>query len=248
MLSIWYSIIVGLLGLIPLFLWLYFRKRAKEYAEHEIQDFDFPLYRTICKWIWIPVIGITGLLFAFACAVAVQPGHAGVSRLFGNVDKASHSPGLHFTNPFRDWVQYDCREKTLLQRATVPAKDQLFTSFEVSVQYNLKPSLAPMMLDRTGLASQVVSVHLIPKVRSLMRELGKTVERSEDFFLPEVQERLQKNLLTQLHAYVGPMGIHIKAVLIRDIMPPKIIRDAIEQKKKRWQVAERQKAELQRFK
>ena len=89
-------------------------------------------------------------------------------------------------------------------------------------------------------------VQLIPKLRSLLREQGKSIKRAEDFFLEATQDTLQTALTEGLKEYLAPKGIIVTAVLIRDITLPPFIVAAIEQKKEREQAVERERAELER--
>jgi regulator of protease activity HflC (stomatin/prohibitin superfamily) len=115
------------------------------------------------------------------------------------------------------------------------------------VQYSLIRNDAPRILKETGTAQDVVKVHIVPKLRSLIREQGKAVKRAEDFFLEESQVTLQTALLEGLRDYLGPQGIEVGAVLLRDIALPPFITKAIEAKKEREQEVEKQKAELERY-
>ena len=212
------------------------------------KSYDLQLAETVGKWGSVGGFVLTGLFLVLACFVTVQPGHSGVSKLFGEVRDTPVKPGIHFVNPFLDWVYFDCREKTHRAVAQVPSQDQLMTRFEVSVQYTIVPKMTPKILNETGKASDMVRVHLIPKLRSLMREMGKTVVRAEDFYQRNTQERLQVGLLSALRAYLNPRGMNVKAALIRDIQLPASIRKGVEKKKQRDQKADRELAELRRFK
>ncbi|RMH11718.1 MAG: prohibitin family protein [Gammaproteobacteria bacterium] len=199
---------------------------------------------------FIPVIVlllVLGLVSTW-CFKSVPAGHVSVATLFGKVVNEPYRPGLHFpVNPLYRWTDYDARQKTHMETAEVPSQDQLTTKIDVSVQYRLKADMAPSILAETGTAEQVISVHLIPKLRSALREQGKTIKRAEDFFLEETQNQLQSALLEQLEASLTDKGVEVTEVLIRDITLPQFIKQAIERKKEREQEAERQKAELERF-
>lgn len=159
-----------------------------------------------------------------------------------------YQPGLHFpVNPLYRWSDYDARQKTHMETAEVPSQDQLTTKIDVSVQYRIKADMAPMILANTGSVEQVISVHLVPKLRSVLREQGKTIKRAEDFFLEETQNQLQLALMDSLQESLEENGLMVTEVLIRDITLPQFINQAIERKKEREQEAERQKAELDRF-
>ena len=187
------------------------------------------------------------LLLGSRLYVSVPAGHASVATLFGDVRPEPYEQGLHVpVNPLYDWHRYDVRQKSHKETANVPSQDQLQTSVEVSVQYRLVQADTPRILQGTGTASDVLAVHLIPKLRSLLREQGKSI-RAEDFFLETTQDSLQASILEGLHAYLRPKGVEVEAVLIRDISLPPFITKAIEAKKEREQEVEKQKAELERF-
>lgn len=177
----------------------------------------------------------------------IPEGQVGVATLFGSVRPDGYSQGLHIpVNPLYRWTIFDARQKTHLESANVPSQDQLQTRLDVSVQYRIDASMAPDILEQTGNPAATVRVHLIPKLRSLLREQGKTVKRAEDLFIASTQETLQTALTDGLRDYLAPHGIIVSAVLIRDITLPPFIVAAIEQKKEREQAVERERAELER--
>ena len=197
------------------------------------------------------IIGVLlPLVFWFGSSMyqKVPAGYVGVATLFGEVKKEPFEEGLHVpVNPFYEWYFYDVRQKSHLEEANVPSQDQLQTKIQVSVQFRLQGENAPKILQETGQAQDVLIVHIVPKLRSLMREQGKTIRRAEDFFLEETQQNMQTSLLEGLKDYLGSKGVSVEAVLIRDISLPPFIIKAIESKKEREQEVEKQKAELERF-
>ncbi len=194
------------------------------------------------------VVGAVLLVLVGAQFVkTVPPGRIGVATLFGNVQPEGYSQGIHIpVNPLYRWTMYDARQKTHLETANVPSQDQLQTKLDVSVQYRIDGAMAPDILEQTGDEIAAVRVHLIPKLRSLLREQGKSIKRAEDFFQEATQETLQLALTGGLREYLEPKGIIVSAVLIRDITLPPFIVEAIEQKKEREQAVERERAELER--
>ena len=179
----------------------------------------------------------------------VPAGHVGVATFFGEVQDYPYPEGPHFpVNPLLAWHDMDVREKsTKLPGIEVPTRDQLLTKIDLSIQYRLDGKMAPLIFRETGDETMVVAVHMIPKVRSLLRELGTNIDRAEDFFLEETRDRLAVGLQEGLSKYVGPRGIIIDTVLVRGINLPTVLAKAIEQKKEREQAGEREKAELERF-
>lgn len=177
----------------------------------------------------------------------IPPGHVGVATLFGDVKTEGYDQGLHVpVNPLYRWIVFDARQKTHQETANVPTQDQLQTRLDVSVQYQIDGVMAPVILEQTGNPEAAVRVHLIPKLRSLLREQGKSIVRAEDFFLEATQEKLQFDLTEGLKDFLASKGIIVSAVLIRDITLPPFIVEAIERKKEREQAVERERAELER--
>ena len=182
--------------------------------------------------------------------VKVDAGHVAVATVFGKLIETPFREGLHISPKYviYKWHKFDVRERTHFEQAKVPSQDQLQTDLELSVQWRISETFAAQLLRETGSAERAIEVHMIPKVRSLLREQGKSIKRAEDFFLEETQEKLQSKLLEGLSEYLTPKGIDVSAVLIRNITLPQFIQGAIEKKKEREQEVEQQKAELERYK
>jgi len=201
------------------------------------------------KLVAVLIVALFFLLFGRQFFHQVPAGHVGVATFFGQVEEDAYPEGPHFpVNPLLNWYDMDVREKTtMLKGVEVPTRDQLLTKIDISLQYRLDASKAPKIYRETGDETMVVAVHLIPKARSLLREMGSRVDRAEDFFQEETRDLLAVGLTEGLSAYVGEKGILIDTVLVRSINLPTVLANAIEQKKEREQAVERQKAELERF-
>lgn len=186
---------------------------------------------------------------ALFCVQQVPAGHVKVAALFGKVQEQVYAEGLHFpVNPLYSWNEYDVRQKTLkFDKLGVPSQDQLISHFDVSLQYRLMGEKAPAVKKNTGSADDVVNIHVVPYFRSLIREQGKTVANAEEFYSESVQNRMQVEMMTALTNKLEPIGIEMQGILIRNVVLPPFIAQAVEDKKRREQEAEKQKAELKRF-
>ena len=195
------------------------------------------------------VLGLMFIVWLIPSTIETVPaGHVKVGTLFGKVQDSTLDEGLHLVNPLMKWRSFDCRQKTAkVDKAPMPSNDQLTTGIDWSIQYRADCSLAPEMLRTTGTVDEVVAVHLTPNFRSLIREKGKGVARAEDYFSEDVQSTLQDGVLADLSEIVGPKGIIVSATLLRNVQLPQVISTAIESKKERQQEAEKQQAELERF-
>ncbi|MBB3046739.1 regulator of protease activity HflC (stomatin/prohibitin superfamily) [Litorivivens lipolytica] len=188
------------------------------------------------------------ITLAMASYTTVPAGHVKVASLFGKVQPTPFDEGLHFpVNPLYSWTEFDLRQKTHKETAGVPSEDKLITEMDVSVQYRTIGSMAPDILRNTGQTKDIINVHMIPKLRSILREQGKGVAQAQDFFLESVQAQLQTTLQISLSEFLAPKGLQIESVLIRDVVLPAVIRNAITETKKREQEVLKQQAELERF-
>lgn len=210
------------------------------------KDSKFSRYVGLARAIVVPALIA---FLAMFCVQQVPAGHVKVATLFGRVVDKPYTEGLHFpVNPLYAWFQYDVRQKTLkFDKMGVPSQDQLISHFDVSLQYRLIGAHTPDIKKNTGTAKDVVQIHVIPYFRSLVREQGKTVRNAEEFYSETVQQRMQVQMMEALTKKLKPIGIEMQGILIRNVILPQFIAKAVEDKKRREQEAEKQKAELRRF-
>jgi len=175
----------------------------------------------------------------------VGPGHNKVAALFGEIRDQPLPEGLHIVNPLLKFHTFDLRVHTeTWSQVQVPSQDKLKTSMDISVTFRINPAHTPTMLQETGNLNDVVVKLLTPKVRSLLREAGKTVQKSQDFYIDTVQRDLQLFMEDGLTDYMAVKGIVVEAVLFRDITLPQVVTSAVIQTKERQEQLEREKAQL----
>jgi len=188
------------------------------------------------------------LILALNSYTTVSAGHVKVASLFGKVQDEPLSEGLHFPiNPMLSFREIDGRQKTHKEKAGIPSEDKLITNVDVSVQYRIIKAQAPNMVKNTGDAEAAIQVHMIPKLRSILREQGKGVQKAQDFFKESVQAQLQNSLQIGLSSFLAEQGIQVDSVLIRGVILPSVIQQAITETKKREQEVIKQSAELERY-
>ena len=197
----------------------------------------------------VAIAALLVLMFGQRFLHSVPAGHVGVAILFGEVQTEPYPEGLHIVNPFLSWVDLDARQDSFkISQLEMPTRDQLLSKVDLSIQWRLDASRAPELFRDTGDKDRMIAVHLHPKARSLIRELGTKIERAEDLFKDEVRDRLAMQLENGLAGYVADKGIIVESVLLRNINLPPVLAEAIGRKKEREQEVERQRAELERVK
>ena len=153
-------------------------------------------------------IGLMVLIVVFNSYITVEAGHNKVATLFGKVRPEPYSEGFHIVNPLLNFVSFDLRQLTYTwDKVQVPSQDKLKTSMDISVTFKLDDSKTPMILQESGSLDDVVNKHVTPKVRSLLREAGKTVAQSQDFYQDTVQQALQTYMEDGLKEYLEPKGV-----------------------------------------
>ncbi|RLA03287.1 MAG: prohibitin family protein [Gammaproteobacteria bacterium] len=193
----------------------------------------------------LAVIVAIVVLIALNSYITVKAGHNKVATLFGNVRPEAYGEGFHIVNPLLSFTNFDLRQMThTWQKVDVPSQDKLKTSMDISVTYRLDGLRTPMILQETGLMQDVLNKHITPKVRSLLREAGKTVAQSQDFYLDIVQQHLQLYMEQGLGEYLEKKGVIVEAVLFRDVTLPAVVTSAVIQTKERQEQLEREKAQL----
>ena len=197
----------------------------------------------------VAIAALLVLMFGQRFLHSVPAGHVGVAILFGDVQEAPYPEGLHIVNPLLSWVDLDARQDSLkISQLEMPTRDQLLSKVDLSIQWRLDANRAPEIYRSTGDKERIVGVHLIPKARSLVRELGTRIERAEDLFQDTTRDKLALELQQNLASYVADKGVVVDSVLLRNINLPPVLAEAIGRKKEREQEVERQRAELERVK
>lgn len=194
-----------------------------------------------------PLIIVLVLFAMFSPFTTIPAGHVGVASLFGKVDTSELDEGFHVINPLKRIRKIDCRNKELtLKDVGVPSQDQLTTEVDVTVKWRVDRATAAEAYQDTGDVSALESVHLTPKLRSLIREAGKGIKNAEDFYQDEIQVSMQSRILEGLQN-LAEKGILVEEVLLRRFDLPRMIVQGVEDKKRQKQLAERQVEELKRF-
>lgn len=194
-----------------------------------------------------PLFILVILFSIFTPFTTIPAGHVGVASLFGKVDTTELTEGFHIINPLKKIQKIDCRNKELtLVDVGVPSQDQLTTDVDVTVKWRVDHNQAAEAVQDTGDVAALETVHLTPKLRSLIREAGKGIKNAEDFYQDEIQVSMQSRILEGL-VKLADKGILVEEVLLRRFDLPRMIVQGVEDKKRQKQLAERQIEELKRF-
>jgi regulator of protease activity HflC (stomatin/prohibitin superfamily) len=193
---------------------------------------------------------ILSLLIALALAIlstvnVVAPGTNQVTILFGKANPEPLPSGVHFINPLVDTVEFNLRQTTEdIQNISLQTQDRLSSDIDISVTVSAKPETTPMMYVESGTLVQAVDKHLTPAIRSIVREVGRSVLEAQSLVNADTQNKIQDEIESKLNEYLAPKGFVIHAVMIRDIELPQVVKQAVIATKERQEAIEKEKAQL----
>ncbi|MFA4843309.1 MAG: prohibitin family protein [Candidatus Omnitrophota bacterium] len=193
-----------------------------------------------------PIISTTvvGLILGviFSSVRIVPAGCVGVVDFFGHVSPMPLNSGINFVNPLANVIIMSIRTQEDKETMSVPSKEGMNVSLDVSVLYKLDPAKAVDVYKTVGPLYQ--EIILVPQYRAAAR--GVTVAHESKALYTSEREMLAQGIFESLENMVGGRGIVLERVLLRAITLPVTVSGAIEQKLKAEQEAERMKFILQR--
>jgi regulator of protease activity HflC (stomatin/prohibitin superfamily) len=193
------------------------------------------------RWWLVPLL-VLGVL-ALSMVKIVPPGNVGVLVLFGKVHGAIPE-GLHFVNPLVSMELMSVRTQEVFEHAEVPSKEGLNMVVEVSLLYHLNPEAAMQVYRRLGPRYREVVV--VPQFRAAIRSV--TVNHEAKDLYTSGRELITNEILKELGEELKPRGIEVEAILMRRMMLPKSIEEAINAKLAADQDAQRMRFILEKEK
>lgn len=194
----------------------------------------------------IVIAVLFGSWFSLNCWTITGAGHGKVGVLMGDVDPTPISSGFSFVNPIKKFIDFDLKDQSYTwENVGVPSRDKLTTTMDVTVIFDTNLASTPEIYRTIGTLNQVVSKHLTKKVMSSMREVGKSVAVSEDFFNDATQTMMQVFMEDSLREYFSSIGVNIKSVLFNDVVLPRVVQDAVIKTKERTEAVNQERAQLE---
>ena len=188
------------------------------------------------------IIGFLILLFIVASPFVVIPsGFVGVKLTLGKADMDELPPGLHIIIPMIQQVEkmsvrtqsYDLRGANSINALS---KDGLTINVELTVLYKIDPAKAAEIFVEYGLNYEDKIIK--PVIRSAVRDVIAMLDSSQVY-----QERdvIQRKLMESVSKELAKRYILVDEILIRDIKLPKQVVEAIEQKRRAYEEAQKMK-------
>jgi regulator of protease activity HflC (stomatin/prohibitin superfamily) len=178
-------------------------------------------------------IGFLAVILLFSAVTRVDSGAVGVLTLFGRVTGEALPEGLHLINPLKANHELSIRTQELKETASVPSSEGLVINLDTSLIYHLNPEKAAEVYQKIG--PRYVDVLIEPNLRSAIREA--TASHTANALYSGEREMVAKQIISQLTAQLGPRGVIVENILLRDIQLPSTLRASIELKQQAEQEA-----------
>ena len=199
---------------------------------------------------WLPravaalVVGGLIVIALLASIAYVPAGHVGVLTLFGRVTGEVLPEGTHLVFPFKTNQTTAIRTQELKEQASVPSEEGLIITLDTSLLFRLDPQKAAEIYQKVG--PRYVDVVVEPTLRSAIRTA--TAAHNANALYTGAREEVAKQVQKELEDKLGPRGVIIESVLLRDIQLPLMLKQSIESKQQAEQDALRMTFILQKEK
>lgn len=158
----------------------------------------------------------------------VPAGSVKTATLFGAIQDEVYTEGLHIVNPLYSFDKWQTVEQVYeLNGISVPAKDKFKSSANITLKWSIDPNSTMTLRESVGVQKDVVHKIIRQPLLSLVREAGRSIEKSQDLFNEKTQRIVTEYIYEGMKEATEAYGIEIHAVYIQDITLPKVITDSI---------------------
>ncbi|MCS7083481.1 MAG: prohibitin family protein [Aquificaceae bacterium] len=190
------------------------------------------------------------LLLIFNPFVIIQSGFVGVKKTFGKISPKPLEEGIHIIMPIVQSVEkleVRTRAVEFIRDKQNPisalSKDGLPVEMDVAVLYRIDGNKAPRLLKEYGPDYEDKIIKQV--VRTAVRD---AIAQMESSIVYQERPKLQAQIKQEVSSQVAKRYINLEDVLIRDIRLPRSVVEAIEQKRRAYEEAQRMQFLLEREK
>ncbi len=201
------------------------------------------------KSIFISAVVVIFLAWLFFASIQiVDAGETGVYSLFGKVRDSELSPGFHLVIPLAKVTRMSIRTEEYTMSITTSegkrtgddsiaalTKEGLNVDLDMTVLYRLQEDKASDVYSELGLNYDEKIIR--PTIRTAIRDVIAGYE-AKDIYSVKREEASQK-IQDKLKAELDPRGITVESVLLRNVVLPPNLANAIQEKLQAEQEAEK---------
>lgn len=192
---------------------------------------------------WLTILFLVLLLWP-RIFVSIKPGQAGVLWLrFGGgtiIDRV-YPEGFHFIFPWDQMWIYDVRIQSISEEVKVLTQNGLRVGVRLTIRYHPQYDMLGVLHQQVG--PDYVRRIVIPEVESSLRAMIASYNTEQVYTL---QNEIVSKIINQAGSGAAHRYVRIDDVLIREIVLPELIQEAIEQKIEQMELAMAYEYRLQR--
>jgi regulator of protease activity HflC (stomatin/prohibitin superfamily) len=185
------------------------------------------------------------LIFGSRMTVTIDAGHGGVLyRLFGGgIDTTtSYTEGFHFIAPWNKMYVYETRQQEVAEEMNVLSSNGLEIKVDVSVWY--QPDFSKLGMLHSKIGQEYLRRVVIPSLRSSARSvIGRYTP--EQIYSTK-RDAIQDEIFVETKKLLDEKYVNTNQILIRSIILPPTIKQAIESKLRQEQEALEYEFKLQK--
>lgn len=187
---------------------------------------------------------ITGICSFLASCAVVRPGEVGITQRLGTLQDNIQSEGVVVFNPFTSKVVKTSIQTTDLELLlSLPSKEGLSVSSEISILYRLEKEKVPAVIKNYGLRYEGI-------ISNVFRSASADI--CSRFFAKDMHSgmraTIEEDIKKQMGTILDEQGIIIESVLLKSIQLPEGLSSSIERKLQAEQEAMRMEFVLQQEK
>lgn len=176
---------------------------------------------------------VAACLLISSCSV-IRPGEVGIKRKYGKLGNPKSS-GVIGYNPFSAKViKIPTRTINREILLNLPSKEGLTIRSEISILYRIKPEMVKDVIENIGLSYDAI-------ITSVFRSAAADV--SSKFYAKDMhsgeRDKIESEISKRMNKILNPKGFEVEAVLLKSITMPEGISNAIEEKLRAEQEAQR---------
>jgi regulator of protease activity HflC (stomatin/prohibitin superfamily) len=185
------------------------------------------------KTFFLPFLG---LIFLCSSCVVIRPGQVGVKQRLGKISNVALPEGPKGYNPFTtSIITLPTRTVNLEIRSDLPSKEGLTITSVMSILYRIRPSSAPQLLRDIGRSYEQEII--LPVFRSAAADVSSRF-LAKDMHSGE-RSVIEEQIRDRMAEILEPNGIIVDNVLMKTIVLPSGLSQAIEDKLRAEQDAQR---------
>ncbi|MEE9607013.1 MAG: prohibitin family protein [Myxococcota bacterium] len=187
-----------------------------------------------------------GIALLTSGCVVIEDGEVGVSKSFGVISDEPVMQGVALQFPVVRQVEtWNIKLQELKETAAVPSSEGLIVGLDTSLLFQVEPAKAPVI--RKTIGRNYIELLMVPYFRNAVRDVvsGYPVK---NIYGVKGRKEIAAKIKAFLEDNLGPRGIQVVDVLLRDVKLPQRFKESIELKLTAEQRVQQKQFELEQAK